>query len=227
MDSFEEKVIAEWLDRKPSPYPRLLMHAGNELDVYLHRKDESASAFSQAYFQAAESFVKNPPQPLFDYQVLPVIFLYRHYVELALKECLESLLGLVHLVEPEFVPDAHARSVIRRHNIAALQESVVKTLRKYNEYAKESKAEKIEAASDQCHAFIAELADLDPDSYRFRYHVNKQGERDLPERLGLNLGVLSTGMQHVFRELSRLRNTTDIAANLLVDHLSYCRERAG
>lgn len=127
------------------------------------------SFFADGYKLAADMLVDqvegNPPE---DCLIAPILFLYRHWVELKLKELILSL-------------KVFSVAEITRRNHHHLYDlwSKVKT----NLSCLRDSSNKDFILLD---ARIKELDGLDPDGYRFRYPVNTQSEiTELPESLGI------------------------------------------
>jgi hypothetical protein len=127
------------------------------------------SFFADGYKLAADVLVDqvegNPPE---DCLIAPILFLYRHWVELKLKELILSLkvLSVAEITRPNHHHLYDLWSIVKS-NLHCLRDS-----------------------SNQdfilLDARIKELNGLDPDGYRFRYPVNTQSEiTELPESLGI------------------------------------------
>lgn len=128
------------------------------------------SFFADGYKLAADMLVDqvegNPPE---DCLIAPILFLYRHWVELKLKELILSLkvFSVAEITRPNHHHLYDLWSIVNS-NLHCLRDS-----------------------SNQdfilLDARIKELDGLDPDGNRFPYPVNTQSEiTELPESLGIN-----------------------------------------
>jgi hypothetical protein len=108
-----------------------------------------------------------------DILILPIIFLYRHYVEVKLKDV---IIGLDRL------SGTHMGKGFGTHNLISLWSYLKSHL---DCIRTEPGNKEILPALD---SLIAELATLDPDSFHFRYPYDKtlQQEMQLPHSLSMN-----------------------------------------
>jgi len=127
------------------------------------------SFFADGYKLAADRLVDqvegNPPE---DCLIAPILFLYRHWVELKLKELILSLkaFSVAEITRPNHHRLYHLWSIVKA-NLHYLRDSNNQDFILLD-------------------ARINELDGLDPDGYRFRYPVNTKSEiTDLPESLGI------------------------------------------
>lgn len=147
-----------------------------------------------------------------NFMVFPVIFLYRHYIELTLKEIILNNWEYLEISLP--FPRGH--DIYRLWNICrdCLKEtdkSVDPGFAKSRDYV-----EQIMGAYDALEADLRKFAEIDPDSQHFRYPVDSQGNpivvdeklllellRELPElvkRISDNLDGISTGIYTILQE---------------------------
>lgn len=107
-----------------------------------------------------------------DILVFPICFLYRQYIELRLKEVIRS--GRRLLGEPGDFP--------QHHKIQHLWDCAVSILKKVFD----EEIEPPDLLSIASHV-VAEFSKLDPDSFAFRYPVDKQGANPLEGLTHINL----------------------------------------
>jgi hypothetical protein len=121
-------------------------------------------AYALGYRLAADLLAEHIGETPYHSSLLgyPILFLYRQYLELRIKE-----LGVAaaELLAWEYEVPAH-------HNLLKLWESVRSAL---DEVFPES-AEHLEAVEER----IREFCDVDPGSYTFRYPVDTKGKPTLP-----------------------------------------------
>ena len=201
-DSAFARELRDAADRKPSPFPKLLMGLGNARDARLAVDLTSDYAYEDAYFDAARKLSAGARVGLqVDQDVLPILYLYRHFVELMLKSCIHHLNVHVYAHDPS--------GVLKRpehHRLDALLGDLRHLHQKVASYLPES----VRLPSAQAQAFIVELAAVD-EGFAFRYLLDKKGERTISQDLRVNLDVLDAGMLHVERELMAYRDMVENA----------------
>ncbi|MCJ7504173.1 MAG: hypothetical protein MUP80_14110 [Acidobacteriia bacterium] len=211
----ERRYLRELRDRKPSPYPKLLMRLGNKRNVSLYSRSMTFDSYVEAYFQAARKLSSEAPSSaVFNYSGLPILFLYRHFVELVLKASLNALVELIREHSGSF--DFPIREI---HHLNSLLDD----LRTLHEAAKPYLGD-LELPSKQARDFIRELSDYDEKSYKFRYpHPKGSTQPAIDEDMSFNLDVLDAGMLHVYKELKRYWDTVAILTGLYQDYKEASR----
>ncbi len=147
-----------------------------------------------------------------NFTVFPIIFLYRHYIELRLKEIILNNWEFLERVKS--FPSGH--DIYKLWNIcrACLKETdklVDPGFAQSREYV-----EQIIGAYDALETDLNKFAEIDPDSQHFRYPVDAQGnpisidnkllaklQRELPElvkRISYNLDGISTGIYTILQD---------------------------
>lgn len=143
-------------------------------------------AFAKGYFRSA----KREAECLFgahfpDYEAYPIIFLYRHALELYLK-------GIIYnsaLLSALKGTDALGMRLHNNHNLVQLAENVNKILLVLfpdNEF--------IKVTAETLSTITSEFSEIDPFSYAFRYPINKQGHYSTKQHQLLNLEAVYTNM---------------------------------
>ena len=111
-----------------------------------------------------------------DLLVYPVIFLYRHHIELALKNIIMQAPYLIEreLTDPE-------KSHLKTHRLDFLWADLKPI---WAELCKEAGWDALDLADVQgIDDYIAQLSAMDADSFAFRYTRSKKGGRSLPSEL--------------------------------------------
>lgn len=101
-----------------------------------------------------------------DALVYPIVFLYRHHLELELKHLL--FLSKVLLDEDS--------AVLKEHNLLRLWQKVRP---KIEALWPEDRDRYLNGFEE----WITEFSDIDPESFSFRYSINKEGESSLPAHI--------------------------------------------
>jgi hypothetical protein len=123
--------------------------------------------YAQGYLRAGEAALERAlSRRETDTLVYPIVFLYRHYVELKLKE---TLLAAGDLLD-------HDESLVTDHKLLALWRRCRPKLALIWSDSPRDELDDVEE-------IISELDAVDPGSFTFRYPVNKKGDCSLPPAL--------------------------------------------
>ena len=150
-------------------------------------------SYADGYKTAADLLVEkiegHAPE---DILVLPIVFMYRHHVELKLKYIITALDILSQTQIPNLIT----------HNLISLWNYIKDHLGCIRGGPFDTE---MMSSLDR---LIAELSNLDPDSYRFRYsHDTKFNENDIPR--SINLSHFKATMQILSNGLSLIESGID------------------
>jgi len=140
--------------------------------------------FKKAANYLSEQIIKNPNE--IDYFIYPIVYLYRHYIELALKEI--TIMSKKLIGEEENFDKIHGLNSLwkkARQNIETL-------------YTKEKYKEDL----DGIESYIGQFEDIDPTSQSFRYPFGKKGDIILNKDLTINLQLL-------YDKMNKMENLLD------------------
>jgi len=132
---------------------------------------------ANGYFHGANQLVSDLEKKPANTLVYPIIFLYRHYLEIALKSILYKYEKLGHKIND---------NIIVRHNILKLYEEV-------NTITQEKYPDR--PLPEEIYIFIKEFNDFDATSQTFRYSTNKQGELWINNHDTIGLDTLKLYME--------------------------------
>jgi len=160
---------------------------------------------AEGYRIAAERLAEHAPQwHEQDFLLYPIVFLYRHYVELRLKD----LIGLGQRLAHETV------AVPETHDLRRLWGTAKPHLERELDPADRNRRREI----TEMQRVIQELAALDPRGTAFRYATDAHGGRPLPNGARhLNLHHFSTTMTKLARALDDTGNWMHICLEHLQD----------
>jgi len=140
------------------------------------RPAEEFGYYGEAFHKAARELVRVLDEnPSYDpFEACPIVFLYRHATELYLKGVLRSGESLLKLegIQPTF--DA---SALTAHPLRPLL-TPLRELFEAMEWGK---------SYEEIASFVEPLDQMDPNSFCFRYPVNKKDEAALPKSFGFNV----------------------------------------
>jgi len=125
-----------------------------------------------------------------DFLIYPIVYLYRHHVELILKRL---ILLTANLAEEELTEKC--AKDLEQHRIDELWNDLRFLLKKAKirqEYGVTLEPEDVSGAN----SYIKQLSELDPDSQRFRYAHLQNGASSLPDDLEhINIAVFGSHME--------------------------------
>lgn len=183
------------------PWPQegdQLFKAGEDwwLSAYIQAWNKDFHAYAEGYKKAADIVVEavtaadQEHRSTRDYVVYPVVFLYRHYVELRLKEII--LVGNRLYDLNQGLPKHHKIDDLWKHARGILNRT--------------SSNQDLDIA-ENC---INEFATIDRDSGSFRYPVNREGKPSIQE------DHLVISLRHLREVMGRLGSFLDCSSNYLV-----------
>jgi hypothetical protein len=135
-------------------------------------------AYREGYLRGAQILVQEVGEKERDqdFLVYPIVFLYRHYVELVLTEIIRRA---PYLIERELTLDE--KKHLKDHRLDSLWEdfkpisSAISKVAGWDELPQED----VEGIND----YICQISEVDPHSYSLRYALSKKGDPSLPESL--------------------------------------------
>ncbi|TCK72454.1 hypothetical protein [Acidipila rosea] len=150
-------------------------------------------AYVEGYRRGAEILVRfvNDNGRDQDFLVYPILFLYRHHLELAMKRIIRRLPRLLYR---ELTSNETGQ--LRQHSLTGLWQALkpmVASIYKAVDWP-DAKSEDIAGADD----YVRQLSAIDPDSESFRYPFGKSGKANMPE------GLIRLNIRHFAVTISRL-----------------------
>ena len=151
--------------------------------------------YAHAYQQAANLLVEEfrGKTGYSDAEACPIVFLYRHSLELYLKQIVFWGSGLIHLQTGDAL-DVHA--LFSRHELKPL----LKLLRRVFEVAGWLNSAGVApkyGTFAEIESVTLELDKIDPQSFAFRYPIDKKGDASLPEHFHFNVVKLGEEMDQL------------------------------
>lgn len=140
------------------------------------------------YCSAAHTLIEDAVESMepyiIDKVIFPVCFLYRQYLELAMKNI------LIYYTE-----DDRERTI---QNIRMAQHNLMKTWNLIEKYMKESATDKELQDIKAARGYIKQFNDFDKSSFTFRYPVDKNLNGMLDGEKRINLVVLKESMEEMY-----------------------------
>jgi hypothetical protein len=154
--------------------------------------DQEWDAYAFGYKIAGDLIVKHMEYIDKNYLVFPIVFLYRHYIELRLKDIIKNGYLLLNINKHNQI------RYTEKHNIDTLWNETIKLIRK----ALQQQAKHYVDALDK---LIKEFSKVDPGSYCSRYPVDTKGipfKYDISYINLRNLSEVIEGMTNLLDEVS-------------------------
>jgi hypothetical protein len=167
-------------------------------------------AYTEGYRRGAQQLVRYVTENARDQDLLvyPVIFLYRHHIELALKRIIVRAPYLIDRTLTDIEKKHLGTHRLDRlwHDLKPMFVAICKAAG-----WKAPDPEDIEGIDD----YIRQLVALDPDSYSFRYAHSKSGDPLLPSDLkGINIRHFAEMMERLASYLDGIDSATDDLADV-------------
>lgn len=174
-------------------------HPGNVVFNFRGRAINDLSAFAAGYHEAGKILVHKMESSsgYRDYEGYPILFLYRHALELYLKAIVyrgAQLLGLISDEKPS------TEKLLTSHKLTRLLPTI-EAIFKAVEWEWDFEVSGLKSFDDFAD-LIKEIEKIDPQSYCFRYPVNTTGEAALPKHFIVNVVNFGKKMDLVLDLLS-------------------------
>src|ERR1035437_3554133 len=166
------------MKKKPSPGSRLISNSGPHNPVVNRHNVPAKDLFlyARSFHKAAKAVagaLQLDASPFADSDVSPVVFMYRHALELHLKAVVLGDGGNFLATKPDSL------SVQKTHSVSWLAQFVCQIITAVK-WEKEFKCEGVETLAD-FKAVVEEVNSVDPGSYVFRCPVDPQSESSVVE----------------------------------------------
>lgn len=133
-----------------------------------------------------------------DYQAYPVVFLYRHALELQLKGIIYGVEKLLYVQHIEDLKN----ELYNNHNLLNLSDKAQTAIK--NAFPNDVKLNKL---LEDVVRLSSEFNDIDPNSFSFRYPINNinPGEHPHKNNLLVNLHSIAIQMNNLLSELENIQ----------------------
>jgi hypothetical protein len=195
------------MKKKPSPRSRLTVSNPGPNPSIVNRHNIPAKElflYAQSFHKAAKALAGSlqlDASPFADFDASPVVFMYRHAVELHLKALVLGEGGNFLATRPD------ALSVHKTHSVSWLAQFVCQIVSALK-WEKEFRSEGIETLTD-FKAVIEDLNAVDPGSYVFRLPVSTEGQDSVSGQVNLTIREFGRKMDAL---LELLDSTADALA---------------
>ncbi len=158
-----------------------------------------ARGYSRAASMLAQVLLSKPGFP--DYEAYPIVFLYRHSLELYLKNLIYKS-GLLSAFRRMDDIDGILRPIHRLDTLADIATKVLRTLF--------PDMDEVQQLARQISNISYEFSQLDPDSYSYRYPTNTRGGAAARRHQTMSLRALSTSMDALLQHMEALDFGLDV-----------------
>lgn len=156
---------------------------GNVMFNFDRDPTQELTTFALGYKQAASRLAAEFSQHGYeDYAAYPILYLYRHSLELYLKALVyrgAKLMGLIGKVQPN-VP-----GLFQRHDLARLLPAVRSVFNAMHWDINDPTS--VLASFDEFEQFVRKVDSIDAGSYAFRYPMNRKFQANLPPHFTVNV----------------------------------------
>ncbi len=181
-------------------------HHGNVVFNFSGRPVEDLRAFALGYREAGSSLAARIAEVrgYADYEGYPVLFLYRHALELYLKAIVYRGAKLLRLISEE---NLDTDKLFRNHSLTRLLPAI-RAIFKQMQWSFDGSGLE---SHDDFESFIRTLDSMDPNAEAFRYPIKTDGQASLPHHFVVNVVEFS-------ERLDRLLGFLEGAADLIGEH---------
>lgn len=170
---------------------------GNVVLNFMRFPKGELAAYGRAYHEAAQHLVKHMEACHYrDPDACPIVFLYRHAVELYLKALIHWGNGLLQLNNKPIVPH---KNIFTEHLLGVLLTNV-KPILKFRK-ALDNYGDPEFGSFRDVEKVIKELEEFDPGSYSFRYPITTKGQDALPHHFLFNVITFGEKFDRLLRIL--------------------------
>lgn len=164
------------------------------------------SAFAMGYHNAARALVERMESAngYYDYDGYPIVFLYRHALELYLKTIVYRGAKLLALISNRKIK---VDKLWQNHSLTALLPDV-KAIIEDLDWDEDLGIAGIHSFDDFSN-LVTEINNMDPQSYNFRYPINKKGDSPLTKHFIVNVVGFGKNMDQLLEVLDGMVTALD------------------
>ncbi len=161
-----------------------LFRAGTDrqFNACINCYDRSLASVASSYMEGAQALARATVEgdALLDLAILPIVYLYRQYLELVIKDIIDTARRL----------EGEGEAYPKHHNLRKLWTEAERLIRKH--YGQQAPEE-----LDHVQPCIDEFDEHDPESFSFRYPTDKKGNASLRDITHINVRNLNETMNRL------------------------------
>jgi len=209
---YEKKTKDDGLFKVSALYGKVALdwshdpHGSIALD-WSHNPHGEMSAWGNCFQSAAQALVRDLSKrsTYADREACPIVFLYRHSLELSLKALILETATLMRLEGGELL---FSKDMLGTHKLEPLLKLLEQTFARFNKPW--VVGQELVCSYDDVAKLVKEFDRFDAGSFAFRYPVNKSFESSaLPNHLQFNIFEFSRKVDSVLEILQRLVEVVD------------------
>ena len=179
-------------------FQQTALHGNVVLNFTSHPKGELA-IYGLAYRDAANTLVTALKERKWysDVDACPIVFLYRHSIELYLKAIILWGAGLVRLQSGEHINTDNLFATHRFRDLLPAVKRIFKEAGWLGDVAKDVQF----GTFEEIEKLILTFEEIDPISFAVRYPVGRQGDANLPDNFHFNVIALGEETSEMLRML--------------------------
>ncbi len=177
---------------------------GNVVFNFTRRPIDDLGAFALGYREAANILAQRmaAARGYADYDGYPILFMYRHALELSLKAIVYRGAKLVGLISEEHID---VKQLFERHDLTRLLPAI-KSI--FDQLGSDFEGSGLESYDDFAD-LIRSIDSIDSGSYTFRYPIDRTGEANLPHHFVVNVLEFAQGMDTLLQFLDGAKTAID------------------
>lgn len=191
----------------------IILNLGQNPKDQLHRQAEAYHRAGKVLVGRYKTLDGHP-----DFEAYPIVFLYRHSIELFFKSILLLGTQLGRLLDEELIQTPESK-LFSGHGLRC-HLPTLKAI--FAVVGWEEAWEKVGFAKDEFETIITELDKVDPQSFAFRYTLNKDGTSSLPPHFSFDLLHFATVLNEILDNLSGACLGLQECINAQIDYMSSC-----
>lgn len=212
MNKKKPNVVFDWTLGHNNVVLNFMRNAKAEFRLYGDTYHEAAKKWLTAYKEAGGRS---------SLDACPIVFLYRHALELNLKSIIIRGNNILELHDEQPVGD---EGIFSTHSLTELMAAVEKIVT-YMGWQDGYQMDCIESFAD-CKTIAADFDKIDPGSYAFRYPTDKRGRASVSHHFGFDLRLFVARLDPVIELMSCTAYALDHEYDGLCEALADARQAA-
>lgn len=196
-----------------------LSDTSNFVTAFTPEPRDAFGVFAKGYVRAADRMAEILLQRHFsDYEAYPVVYLYRHALELSLKHIIYSCSTLAAYQYRDDIEDA-LHNTHDLSKLATTANAVLSALYPEDEF--------ISALCPRIRVTCNEFDEIDADSFAYRYPTDRKGRASTKQHQTINLRAFATHLSALLEDLDTIHFGVSAEIDMAQDALTEAYKAAG